>query len=239
MRSIIYAGHDFSRYCTAEVVEEAANGLAAEYMEVPGRAGGLPLPAHVPPRDVRVRLFLDAGRSPGAMGLSQIRATLRSWLCQPGCATLVLPSDPEREYRDALLVSAGDWSSLFETGACTLTFTLFDPVSYGDARMERTDVFDVGGTWPTLPEFRLTADAGGAVQVSYPAIGAAIRVERDFAGGEEVAIDCANETVAVDGADARSNVALGSDFFALTVGACSLGFTGCTAFETRFSERWA
>ena len=45
MRSIVYAGNDFSRYCSAEVVDRGLHALAADSLAVPGRAGALPLPA--------------------------------------------------------------------------------------------------------------------------------------------------------------------------------------------------
>ena len=138
----------------------------------------------------------------------------------------------------ALLVGAGDWSDLFECGKCELTFTLFDPVSYGDSRIERTASFGIGGTWPTFPEFRLVAAQGDAIQVYYPAAGKGVRIEQGFAGGETVVIDCASSAVLVNDADARDAVTLGSDFFALEAGACSLEFSGCTYYETRFPERW-
>lgn len=239
MRSIVYAGNDFSRYCSAEVVERGVHALAVDTLAVPGRAGALPLPAYVPPEDVRVKLMLDCGYAPGSAGLSRIRHELRSWLCQPGCATLVLPDDPELEYRDVLLTGAAAWSDLFETGSCTVTFTLFDPVAYGASRIERTPSFEVGGSWPTLPEFRMVAAEGAAVQVTCPAIGRGVRVEQAFAGGETVVVDCGAETVLVNDADARDIVVLGSDFFALQPGACTLAYSGCTYGEARFRERWA
>ena len=57
MRSIAYAGNDFSEIYSAEVVERAANPIVAEAMAVPGRAGALLVSGYIPPVDVRVRLF--------------------------------------------------------------------------------------------------------------------------------------------------------------------------------------
>lgn len=239
MRSIVYAGSDFSDMCSAEVVARAANPIAAEAMAVPGRAGALLVSGYVPPVDVRVRLLADAGFSPGGVGMARLRADVRRRLCHPGGGSLVLPDDPEVEYRDALLVEASGWSSLFEAGECELTFTLFDPIGYGARRVERTASFEVGGTWPTYPEFHVVAAAGSCVQVSLPAAGRKVRVDREFAGGEAVVIDCAGEAVLVDGADARACVALASDFFALDPGGVEIAASGCSQLETRFSERWA
>lgn len=238
MRSIIYAGNDFSPICSAEVVEDAAAAQEAEYAKVPGRAGGELVSTYIPPLDVRVRLFLDPGFDPDVVQLSEMRHRLHAWLCVPGGGTLVLPDDPEREYRDALLIAASTWSRLFESGECEVTFTLFDPVAYGAARIERDASFDVGGTWRTMPEFRLVAAAGSSLRVTELSSGGYIEVEYGFAGGEAVVIDCAEERVWVNDGDARDCVTLGSDFFALEPGECRLTFAGVTYFETRFRERW-
>lgn len=239
MRSIVYGGVDFSRYCSAAVVSRGVHALSADALAVPGRAGALPLPAHVPPEDVVVKLILDCRYAPGSCGLSRIRHEVRSWLCKPGCAALVLPDDPELEYRDALLTDAASWTDLFETGECEVTFTLFDPVAYGTDRSERTTHFDVGGTWPTLPVVTMVAEAGSSLQVSNVKAGKSILIERTFEGGETVVVDCAAETVRTGSYDIRNKVALGSDFFALEPGACELAFAGCSSFEVSFRERWA
>ena len=238
MRSIVYAGNDFSRYCTAEVVERGLHALSADSLVVPGRAGALPLPAHVQPEVVRVKLMLDCGYAPDSVELSRIRHELRRWLCQPGCATLVLPDDPELEYRDVLLTDAASWTDLFECGECAVEFTLFDPVAYGLERVERTLLFDVGGTWSTLPVVEMTASAGSSVQVSNVKTSKSVLIEKTFEGGETVVVDCVSETVTIDGADSRNKVALGSDFFALDPGACELAFSGCSVHTVRFRERW-
>jgi hypothetical protein len=239
MRSIVYAGNDFSDVCSAEVVARSANPIIAEYMRVPGRAGALLVTGYIPPVDVTVRLLMDMGCNPGFAGMAQMRAKVRRWLSWPGCGNLILPDDPEVEYADVILVGASDWSNLFEAGECTLTFTLFVPIGYGMERVQRTGSFNVDGTWPTLPELRLVAAQGSYLTVGLPAAGKGIRIDYNFAGGEAVVVDCKAETVEIDGADARDCVALASDFFALGPGDVALATTGCTYCEARFTERWA
>lgn len=238
MRSIKYAGNDFSEICTAEVTGRSLNELTVEAMRVAGRPGSVVSSVWVPPEDVGVRLFMDAGYDPGVTGLAEMRHKLRSWLMQPQGGDLVLPDEPELTYRDALLIAAGNWSNLFEDGSCDLTFTLFDPVAYGNERVERTGEFTVGGTFRTAPEFRLVAQAGDGLAVGSGVTGEAIALDYTFAGGEAVVIDCAAQAVRINDADARDVVLLGSDFFSLYPGVCMLSFSGCSYAETRFSERW-
>ena len=124
-------------------------------------------------------------------------------------------------------------------GECEVAFTLFDPVAYGMGREERTLLFEVGGTWPTLPVVEVTASAGASVQVSNVTASKSVLVEKTFEGGETVVVDCVAESVTIGGADSRNKVALGSDFFALEPGACELAFAGCSDHVVRFRERWA
>lgn len=236
MRSIVYNRVDLSDFCSAEVIEKVALPVVPETMVVPGRAGALLVSGRIPPRMVRVRLFMDAGYKPGANGLADIRHRVYSALCSTAGGTLRLPDEPEFEYRDVVCTDAGAWSTLFEDGHGEVTFALLDPVAYGKARAEAGTTFEVGGSWATWPTFELVAEAGSAAQAGCG--GAFVRVEHAFAGGENVRIDCETEGVTVDGVDARADVALESDFFPLVPGSCELTFSGCSAHVTAFNERW-
>ena len=159
---------DFSEICSREVIEWAASPIIEEAMAVSGRAVALLASGYMLSVDVRVRLFMDMGHNPGFTGMARILGTLRRWLSWPGGGNLILPDDPEIEYRDAILVGSSDWPELFEAGECTLTFTLFDPIGWSAERMERTARFAVGGDWPKLPEFRVMGASGSYLQVSLP-----------------------------------------------------------------------
>jgi hypothetical protein len=236
MRSIIYNGIDLSEWCSAEVGEKVALPVVPDTMAVPGRAGALLVSCRIPPRLVRVRLFMDAGFRPGTNGLADIRHRVYSALCSTSGGTLQLPDEPELEYRDAVCTDAGSWSLPFEDGQGEVAFTLLDPVAYGRERTETGAAFEAGGSWPTWPAFELVASAGSAVQVGCG--DAFAHVEHAFSGGEVVHIDYATEGVRIDGADARVDVTLASDFFSLSPGSCELSFTGCSSHTTSFRERW-
>lgn len=238
MSGLVYCGTSLGDVCSAQVVGRSVNSLAVDAMRVVGRPGAVPVDSWLPPEDVKVRLMMDPGCRPDANGMSALRHRLRSWLLRPSGGELVLPDDPELTYHDAFLVDAGDWTQLFEDGECEVTFTLFDPVAYGLARVERTNRFEVGGTWRTWPTLEMVAGPGETVMAVMPASRSSLTLERAFEGGETVVIDCATEAVTVDGVDARDSVTLGSDFFALQPGPCAVYFFCCESHEIRFRERW-
>ena len=80
MSSIVYNGHDLSPYVTAELVEPAGHALSPRSLAVPGRPGAALLGCELPPRVLRVRLFLDAGVTlidTGAAGARELACLLR------------------------------------------------------------------------------------------------------------------------------------------------------------------
>ena len=243
-RSIKFGGHDFSSFSTAEVMLPAAHGIVVDAAEVPGRAGAVLLSARIPPKALRVRLFLDLADDEDAEGLSAVRHEAASWLAPDAGSDLELPGEPGLVYRDAVCTDAGTWGDLFEDGSCELVFTAFDPVAWGHEREASAAAgiaelsLLVGGTYRTWPTFVMEASAGGGVVVEDAGAGACVEVERAFLGGEEVVVDCAAGRAWVDGEAADADVTLDSDFFCLEPGSHELSFTGCADFTTNFTERW-
>lgn len=235
MSSIVYNGHDFSSCTTCEVVE-GPHAVVPTCKAVPGRAGALLLGGKLAPLVVRVKLFLDVHSPLDDAGLSALKRQIYAWLYAPDGAGLALPGFPSLEWRDAVVTSASPWSSVAEDAYCDVVFTCFDPIAFGAPRSEDGATFTVGGTWATWPKFELTASAGTAVQIGCG--DELVRVERSFAGGEAIVIDCKAETVNIDGVDARADVTLESDFFCLDPGDVTLYFAGCSDHTTSFHERW-
>lgn len=233
----MYNGFDFSGLVQAELTEPAALPLAPDAVAVPGRPGRLLLGCELPPRELRLRVFLDAGSKLNVSELAAVRSELRAALVAIDGAKLSVPGEPRLTWHDAVLTGAADWDSLFEGGFCELLFTCFDPVAYGDEVSSDAAAFEVGGTWRTWPVFELTARAGSSVRVA-DGLGSYVLVERTFRAGDAVRIDCGREAVSVNGADASADVALGSAFFALEPDACSLSFSGCSAHTVTWIERW-
>ena len=154
------------------------------------------LGSELPPREVRLRLHLDAGSQMTGLELSRLRALLRAWLCAPGGGDLVVPGEGALTWRDAVVTGVSDWDTLFEGGSCAVDFTCYDPVAYGAARSCAGTELEVLGTWPTLPAVTLTAAAGSAVKVADDA-GRYVLVERGLSAGDEVVMDFASESVTV------------------------------------------
>ncbi|OUO31728.1 hypothetical protein B5F85_09485 [Olsenella sp. An293] len=219
------------------MVEPAGHALSPRALMVPGRPGAALLGCELPPRVLRVRLFLDAGISLGADERSEIRHVLYGWLVAPSGAELELPGEPGLSWRDAVVTDASDWDSLFEDGSCELAFTCFDPVAYGEGRSSAAGTLTVGGTWATWPVVTLTALAGPSVRVA-DGLGRYVLVEREFAAGDEVLLDFRREAVTVEGEDASADVAVESTFFSLVPGEHTLTFTGCSAHTVAWTERW-
>lgn len=237
MSALTYNGHDFSDYVTAELVEPAGHALSPRTLAVPGRPGAALLGCELPPRVLRVRLFLDAGVTLTAEERSAIRHEMYGWLVAPMGAELSLTGEPDLTWRDAVVTGASDWDSLFEDGSCELAFTCFDPVAYGEGKSSAGTALAVGGTWATWPVVTLTALAGSSVKVA-DGLGRYVLVERDFAAGDVVLLDFQHEAVTVDGADASADVAVESTFFSLAPGSHTLAFSGCSAHTVEWVERW-
>ena len=237
MSALTYNGHDFSEHVTAELMEPAGHALSPRALMVPGRPGAALLGCELPPRVLRVRLFLDAGVTLTAEERSEIRHVLYGWLVAPSGAELELPGEPGLSWRDAVVTDASDWDSLFEDGSCELAFTCFDPVAYGEGKSGAASTLTVGGTWATWPVVTLTALAGSSVKVA-DGLGRYVLVERDFAAGDAVLLDFQHEAVTVDGVDASADVAVESTFFSLAPGSHTLAFSGCSAHTVEWVERW-
>ena len=237
MSGLVYAGHDFSPYVAAELVEPAGHALEPRTLAVPGRPGAVLLGCELPPRVLRVRLFLDAGATLSAAERSGIRHLLYSWLVAPSGGELSVSGEDGLSWHDAVATDASEWDSLFEDGSCTVSFTCFDPVAYGDAASSAAASFTVGATWRTWPVVTLEALAGTSVKVADER-GRYVLVERDFSAGDVVVLDFAREAATVEGEDASADVAVESTFFPLSPGAHALAFSGCSAHEVEWIERW-
>lgn len=237
MSALAYNGHDLSQHVTAELMEPAGHALEPRALAVPGRPGAALLGCELPPRALRVRLFLDAGVTLTAEERSAIRHELYGWLVAPMGAELSLTGEPDLTWRDAVVTGVSDWDSLFEDGSCEVEFTCFDPVAYGDVKTSAASTLTVGGTWATWPVVTLTALAGSSVKVA-DGLGRYVLVERTFAAGDVVVMDFRREAVTVEGEDASADVAVESTFFSLAPGAHALAFSGCSAHTVAWVERW-
>lgn len=244
MSSIVYNGHTFAPYTTAEATLAPAVARVRA-LEAPG-APSLPVVSIGPrEREVVVRLFLDLDEAADAERLGEIRREMSGWLAPARGASLVLPGLFGYALRDAVPTAATGWDGLFrEDGSCTVTFTAYDPRVWGtsmslvgekgssEVRVERE------GTAPVPPTVSFTADAGEGCSVALYANSVQVMVRRAFAGGEQVEVDCELERVSVDGRPADADVAYGSAFFDLPAGSPVLTVTGGHDPKVRYREAW-
>lgn len=237
MRSFVFNGFDFGALTRAKVVAESALCVKAETARVPGRAGEAVMDVAVPPKTVRIKVFLEPLMKADADGLDAMRRKLHAALL--ATEPCELRYQDSFVYRDALCTDAGAWDSLFKAGSCELGFTAYDPIAYSRVmRTERGATFEVGGTWETWPCVELVADGSDEITVANADAVSAVTLEGPFAAGDAVAIDYEHETVAVNGEDASGRIALASTFSALRPGAQRFAFSGCADHKVRFRERW-
>lgn len=236
MSSFTYDGHDLAPYVTAELLEPVGHVVEAYVAEVPGRPGAVLLSGDVVPLTLRLRVFMDNHAFTTAK-LAQVRRLLRGWLLATDGGVLVVPGEPTLEWHDAVCTGVSDWSSLFADGSAVVTFTCYDPIAYGDSKESDAEAFEVGGTWPTWPVYVLYADDGSSLSVTEG--GAGITVNHAFEFEDLVIVWALSQTVTVNGKDATADVALGSDFSALSPGKHTLAFSGCSTHSVRWRERWA
>jgi hypothetical protein len=235
--SFTYAGRDLAGVASAELVEPVAHVISPVTARVPGRPGLALLGGDVEPLELAVRLFLDNADATTVAKRSDLRARIRSWLLAPAGSELVVPGEPTLRWRDVVCTGVSDWSTLFAEGSAVVTFLCMDPIAYGATGSSDGGSFAVGGTWPTWPKLSLVAEAG--TEVSVACGNSAVTLERTFAAGDAVVVDCGAQTVAVGGVDATADVTLGSDFFAIGPDGVSLSFSGCSSHVVRWTERWA
>lgn len=240
MSSVTFCGRPLSPLVSAELEWPAAHSLAAETARVPGRPGLALLSADVEPLELRVRLHLDALEALTFRERAEVRRTIQAWLLADGGGTLAVPGEPELEWHDVVCAGSTGWPTPLADASATVTFLCLDPIAYGAERSSTGDALEVGGTWPTRPVVELTATAGSSASVACAATGERVELARTLASGDLVrVVDCAAQTVAVNGVDATADVTLGSDFPSLAPGRVELAFEGCSAHVVRWRERWA
>lgn len=235
MRSIVFGGVDFGALTRAKVVEESALAVKPDVACVPGRAGAAILDAEVPPKVVRVKLFLEPMAKMNPQELDSLRRRLHAALLTISGAELRYSDN--YVYRDALCTDAKAWDALFKSRSCELTFTIYDPIAYSRVRrVETAPVFDIGGTWETTPAIEITTKACSFVEVAYGDL--RVGIDSMFAEGDVLALDFESETAALNGKDVSGSIDIYSDFFSLQPGRCALTFIGAASHKVSFYERW-
>ena len=237
MRSFVFNGTDFGALTRAKVVSESALCVVPKTADVPGRAGAAVLDVSVPPKVVRLKVWLEPMAKLDVAQLVELRHKLGAALL--ACEGAELQYQDNYVYHDVLCTKAEVWDTLYEAGSCELEFTCFDPIAYSRAmRTETADTFEVRGTWPTWPIIELVADGSGAITVASADTTTAVTLTGDFTEGSIVFLDYEHETVFVDGVMSGGRIALPSDFSAMRPGMQRFTFEGVSCHGISFYERW-
>lgn len=237
MRSFVFNGTDFGCLTRAKVVEERALSVVPKTAAVPGRAGEAILDVAVPPKVVKLKLFLEPMGKMETAQMVEVRRRLYTTLLVSQGAKLQY--EDNYVYRDALCTDAGAWDSLFESGSCELTFTIYDPIAYSRVmRVESGDTFNVGGTWETYPVIEVVSDGSNAITIASADTTTAVTLAGGFVEGAVVVLDYESETVTVEGVAAGQRIALASNFTAMRPGAQRFAFEGVSTHSVKFYERW-
>lgn len=176
--------------------------------------------------------------------IAEARHELAALLHTERPAPLYLPDDPTR-YHLAIVDGTTEIDSLLNAfPSTTITFRVFDPIAYGNARTERLDanvtrMVDAGGTWAARPTVRSTT-SGGTWRVTNVTTGEFVEVNAETVGGTvasgaALVCDMELERVTLNGNDV--GVSIASDFFEIK-GRCQLKVTGGTDTRLEWRERW-
>jgi predicted phage tail component-like protein len=206
-------------------------------LDVPGRDGSVFATSKLKPLEISVYVRLKV-QAASYLEMSKIRRDLTGYLFVSEPAKLVLPDEPDLYYM-AMCTDSSDLDSLWRFGSCTLTFTAYDPVAFGDEVTKdiATDTATklwVDGTYKTYPVYTLTG-TGDVIKVTSMDTSAYVQTIDKVDKGTEIVIDMANQRVTRGGS--YFPVTLGSDFTALDVGNNNVKVAGASGSVT-WSERW-
>lgn len=234
MRSFVFNETDFGCLTRAKVAEERSLSVAPRTSVVPGRAGEAILDVAVPPKIVK---FLEPMGKMDAAQMVEVRRRLHAALLVSQGA--IFQYEDNYVYHDALCTDTDAWDSLYESGSCEVTFTIYDPIAYSRImRVETGNTFDVNGAWVTYPIIEVVADGSDAITVASADTTTAVTLTGGFAEGAVVVLDYESETVTVDGVAAGQRIALASNFASIRPGTQRFTFEGVSEHSIKFYERW-
>lgn len=235
---MVYNGFDFSPYLRANPRRSLLPPTSVETEAVPGRDGSRLVSARLSEMSLPVDVTLRARTREDTTELRRMLAAAL-WTAEP--APLVLPDDPGR-YLMALVDGETELTSLWSTGATTITFRCPDPVAYGSDRemgMTTSAVVVGGGTYPTRPTVVARPAKGSYYRVTNEDTGERVQVNMAFtgAGDQVLTIDFAAQHCDVNGTSADPYVTFESSYFELSPGANRLSASSGSA-RVRWTERW-
>lgn len=226
---------NLSRWMRANPTRRFAPTITAKTVEVPGADGGYFLSATMDPLTISVDVRLT-GDNPDHRAVGLDRRMIAAALITDEPKKLILP-DEQQLYYLAMLTNASELDTLWHTGGCTLEFTAYDPIAYGQEHTVElasgNNTVVIGGTHKTYPVFELKS-TNGYVKVTKDNLDY-VKLTATAAKDATVTIDTQNQVSRIN--TNNSAVDLESDYFSLEPGEHEITLENATG-SLVYKERW-
>ncbi|NPC91226.1 phage tail family protein [Bacillus sp. WMMC1349] len=190
-----------------------------EMIEIPGRPGAYLRRTKTKPRILAVNLLIK-----GVDDLQKAKEEIADWLITDEPEALIFPDEPDRTYY-GMIDGEGQLTELFKFGKGTINFICPDPYKHGSEHF-----FDIGslsdpighvqsaGTIPIYPIVECTfTEAVDKYEVQLlnddASVKAFVLLNFDFIAGDQLILDFANRSAALNGEDKKTAYHHTSDFF--------------------------
>lgn len=237
---VTFNGFELTRHY---IVSDLRNPLLPRELstaEVPGRDGSIFMGARLSPRTITLRLTV---RDKTVEGMQAAARMLAAILATDEPAPLSMSIDSGLYYM-AIPNAQSDGDRYRHAISYDVEFLVPDPVAYGAERTVTVPsggsvTFDVGGTYPTMPQVSASAAAngsGGFWRVRLDDGDYLMATIPDGVATAPVDADCAARTLTVNGSVAILQPS--ADWLVLTPGQHTLQMTGTGEAVVTYVERW-
>ena len=241
MRTQVFYGNvELTRWCIVSSLRRPPLVREASSEQVPGRDGAILTGVRTLPSETVLTLTVKGGTDEDRQDALR---SLKAALATDEPQRLAISID-NGIYQMALATFDGEITRYENASQFDVTFTAFDPISYGEQRTitvpsSGSVSFNVGGTYPTMPLIsapEAANGAGGFWKLAKEDGTYVIATVPDGLSSAPVVVDCAKRTLTVNSTSALLQPA--ADWLVLEPGDHTLTMTGTGAATVTFDERW-